>query len=351
MKNADSILKHGLCIGIAKAESATVFQGVATNYFVDITNITGKSHDLLISFDIYHFDPQRPSRHPQDHHAYFNKMLSSSEKSMNLAINYDWLYNLLFIIDGEALGCDEKWVGPANEEGLYSVHFTLMNNEKEKISELVLFQKLSKKRRHISNVDFMFDILKLVDHERIILAKDECQSIDIHETNNSIIILIASDDASFIEIMTFIKSYSKNDNSKLKWFIEGQKNLAKKIVTYNGNTMIITRENLSYEEALRNAFVICDFSENTANLSSLITAGINKIPLVVREGSPLKDLCVEANAGLYFRNYEDFEGVINYLRSQSQAITIMGMNGFRHATPLYEWIKFLFGLRGYMEAE
>jgi glycosyltransferase involved in cell wall biosynthesis len=62
------------------------------------------------------------------------------------------------------------------------------------------------------------------------------------------------------------------------------------------------------------------------------------VPIVVNgRCSVLKGHCIHGNAGLYYRNYYEFEGCINYLFSHEREHELMGKNGVAYVNANYKW--------------
>ena len=61
-------------------------------------------------------------------------------------------------------------------------------------------------------------------------------------------------------------------------------------------------------------------------------------PVLVHEKCEVvKGHCVRSNGGLYYRNYLEFEGCVNYLLEQEDIATGMGRNGLKYVEENYCW--------------
>ena len=47
--------------------------------------------------------------------------------------------------------------------------------------------------------------------------------------------------------------------------------------------------------------------------------------------------CTKSNAGLYYKNYFEFEAAINYLLEHKDVHDAMGVNGVRYVEENYRW--------------
>lgn len=55
----------------------------------------------------------------------------------------------------------------------------------------------------------------------------------------------------------------------------------------------------------------------------------------------LKDHCLQSNAGLYFENYPEFAGTLNYLLTHDKEYRIMCENGKRYVAENYQWDRII----------
>lgn len=63
-----------------------------------------------------------------------------------------------------------------------------------------------------------------------------------------------------------------------------------------------------------------------------------KVPVVVNGVCEvLKGHCVKSNAGLYYKNYFEFEGCINYILEHKREREVMGENGKLYVNKNYQW--------------
>lgn len=63
-----------------------------------------------------------------------------------------------------------------------------------------------------------------------------------------------------------------------------------------------------------------------------------KIPVVVNgKCEVLKGHCKKSNAGLYYDNFLEFEGILNYILNNPTQTKIMGENGLKYVDEYYRW--------------
>jgi glycosyltransferase involved in cell wall biosynthesis len=66
------------------------------------------------------------------------------------------------------------------------------------------------------------------------------------------------------------------------------------------------------------------------------------VPVVVNGNCEvLRGHCRKSNAGLYYQTYREFEGILNYLLSHTDAYTAMRENGKKYVAKSYNWDKII----------
>lgn len=73
------------------------------------------------------------------------------------------------------------------------------------------------------------------------------------------------------------------------------------------------------------------------SLVILESMAVKRPVLVNGNCAVLKGQCIRSNAGLYYTNYFEFEGAINFILSNSEAYVQMCENGFRFVKENYDW--------------
>lgn len=337
-----------VCIGIFKARSKFAKYREENFYEINLTNCSNNIRKLLISFDIYRFYTSKSPVHPHDHHAFFNKWITLNPNSTKLQIKYDWSGDIKFIINGSEEKYDERWIAPMNEEGLYSIHLVLLDKEQIKKSELVLIQELTKPKKVQEEIKSMFSILKLVNIDNLAYLEgyNNLNKNNITKKDKNIILLQGKDRKMIHKTIDYFSLYQQRESKNLRLFVPYlDDDVINKV---KNTTRIISSENLSYEEALKSSILLCDPSIDNIDLSSVINAWLNQIPLLVHEKSLLKDLCTITNSCLYFNNYQDFEACVDFFSYNNLIREKIEGNAVQHGIELYNWIKFLDGLKQYI---
>ena len=63
-----------------------------------------------------------------------------------------------------------------------------------------------------------------------------------------------------------------------------------------------------------------------------------RVPVLVNEACEVvKNHCLKSNAGLFYYNYFDFEGALNWMIDHPLRMKVMGENGTRYVTENYNW--------------
>ena len=73
---------------------------------------------------------------------------------------------------------------------------------------------------------------------------------------------------------------------------------------------------------------------------SVLEALSIKTPVIVNgKCEVLKGHCIRSNAGLYYKSYLEFEGILNYLIDHEYERQMMGENGKEYVEKDYTWDK------------
>lgn len=86
------------------------------------------------------------------------------------------------------------------------------------------------------------------------------------------------------------------------------------------------------------AMLMCQPSENESFSLVIMESWLCKRPVLVNERCAVTHNFVsESNGGLYFNNYFDFEGCVNYISSHPDIADIMGQNGKKYVESNFDW--------------
>lgn len=93
-------------------------------------------------------------------------------------------------------------------------------------------------------------------------------------------------------------------------------------------------------DAYSAAVVLCQPSVNESFSIVIMESWLCETPVLVHAGCTVtKDHCIKSNAGLYFSNYDEFEGCINFYLKNSKTGDRMAKNGKSYVDTNYSWDK------------
>ena len=92
------------------------------------------------------------------------------------------------------------------------------------------------------------------------------------------------------------------------------------------------------EEVLQGALAVVIPSAMESLSLLLLEAFASSTPVLVKESSAvLKDHCVKSNGGLFYNDYEEFSGCIDYFLQHEHTRQAMGRNGLAYVQKNYSW--------------
>ncbi len=140
------------------------------------------------------------------------------------------------------------------------------------------------------------------------------------------------------ELFEFFERYKKENDSDIKLVMMG-----KPVMPIPKRDDIISlgfvSEQEKYDVMSGAEFLI--MSSPFESLSIVVLEAMTLSVPVLCNGrcDVLKGHCVRSNAGLYYKNYYEFEGCVNYLLSHDKEREIMGRNGVDYVNENYTWDK------------
>jgi len=86
------------------------------------------------------------------------------------------------------------------------------------------------------------------------------------------------------------------------------------------------------------SLLLCQPSKNESFSLVIMESWLGKRPVLVHEDCAVtKNFVIESNGGLYFKNFLDFEGAVNYIRDNVSVSDQMGMNGYEYVNRMFDW--------------
>lgn len=91
-------------------------------------------------------------------------------------------------------------------------------------------------------------------------------------------------------------------------------------------------------DAYRAALLLCQPSRNESFSLVIMESWLCGRPVLVHDGCPVtKHFTIDANGGLYFRDYFEFEGCVQYLTAHPETAAAMGKNGRNYVLSHFSW--------------
>lgn len=140
------------------------------------------------------------------------------------------------------------------------------------------------------------------------------------------------------ELLDYFVKYVKKNNSKLKLVLAGPSVLKfkkKSNVVYLGEIGEIEKSYL-----LKNCVAFLMPSKHESFSIAIMEAWLAEKPVIVNEKSAvLKGHCEKSNGGLYYSNFDEFEGCVNYLLEHEEERKLMANNGKNYVLKNFGWKK------------
>lgn len=140
------------------------------------------------------------------------------------------------------------------------------------------------------------------------------------------------------ELFEFFLRYKKENDNDLKLVMMG-----KPVIPIPKSEDIISlgfvSEQEKYDVMAGAKFLI--MSSPYESLSIVVLEALTLSVPVLCNGKcdVLKGHCTRSNAGLYYKNYYEFEGCVNYMLSHKEEMSLMGQNGVSYVEENYTWDK------------
>lgn len=138
------------------------------------------------------------------------------------------------------------------------------------------------------------------------------------------------------DLFTYFKEYKNRNGGDLKLVLMG-----KEIIRVPDTKDIISLGFVSDEDKF-NGLAACEFLVLPSQFESLSMVvleamKIGRPVLVNGKCEVLKGHCVRSNGGLYYQNFYEFEGCMNYLMNHADICKKMGKNGQTYVAENYQW--------------
>lgn len=151
------------------------------------------------------------------------------------------------------------------------------------------------------------------------------------------------------QLFRYFQQYKKRNPGNLKLVLVG-----KAVMPVPKDSDILSLGFVSDEDkfALEKDARLLVLASEFESLSMVVleSMALGRPVLVNGKCAVLKGHCVKSNAGLYFCNYHEFEGALNYLLSHPKEVEIMGENGKAYVARNYRWDVILRKIEGLIDA-
>lgn len=138
------------------------------------------------------------------------------------------------------------------------------------------------------------------------------------------------------ELFEYFRRYRMNNPGDLKLVLMG-----KKVMEIPEDEDIVSLGFVTEEmkfSVMKNALALVLFSRfESLSMVVLESMMMRRPVLVTGHCAVLKAHCLKSNAGLYFENYPEFEGALNYLKAHPAVYSAMCTNGERYVRENYRW--------------
>ncbi|MGN0839153.1 MAG: glycosyltransferase family 4 protein [Pyramidobacter sp.] len=137
-------------------------------------------------------------------------------------------------------------------------------------------------------------------------------------------------------LFRYFKEYRRRSGTDLDLVLVGKEILKVPALPYIHKLGFVSDEVKNSVIAGARALVLPSQHESLSMV--VLEAMAAEVPVIVNARCQVtKDHCIQSNAGLYYENYFEFEGILNRLLSDSELCRIMGQNGKRYVKDHYTW--------------
>jgi hypothetical protein len=128
-------------LGWLGADASVAVLGQSSRYVIRVANVGDKVWRGMVVIDI---TSAEGSNAPQERYASFAKQLTVGPcSSTALEIQYDWLAQVAFVIDGSVSSPDEFCQGRVTKLAQrWAVHAVLMDMRRERLDQLTIYQRM-----------------------------------------------------------------------------------------------------------------------------------------------------------------------------------------------------------------
>ena len=152
------------------------------------------------------------------------------------------------------------------------------------------------------------------------------------------------DDSKFCpELFNYFRKYKTRHNNELQLVLCGKGNKIPAHADIHGLGFVSEEDKFSAMAGAVSLVLPSRFESLSIVVLEAMSMGT---PVIVTEKCEvLKGHCLRSNAGLYYNNYLEFEGELDYLLTHEEERRRMGQNGVQYVNKFYQWSHIMQGLR------
>lgn len=140
------------------------------------------------------------------------------------------------------------------------------------------------------------------------------------------------------ELLRFFAEYKKRNNNNLKLILIGGGSID---IPCSIETDVIDLGFVDIQDkydACRAAELLCQPSRHESFSLVIMESWLCHRPVIVSGACDVtQNFVVETNGGLYFENYFEFEGAVNYIINNKETADQMGQNGYNYVLKHFAW--------------
>jgi hypothetical protein len=130
-----------LGLGLFSADTSTVALGERSRYCARLANVSGETHNVTTCIEFY---TMNRLQHIEEHCGHLAKSFTMQAHTVAvLEVQYDWLAQAFFFLDGVPSLPDELWHIDVFPPLLCSVHALLLDSDGCCLEQLTIFQEVT----------------------------------------------------------------------------------------------------------------------------------------------------------------------------------------------------------------
>jgi hypothetical protein len=128
-------------LGYLGSDASVAVRGQPSRYIIRVANVRDKVWRGMVVIDIISAEGSNPR---QERYASFATQLTVEPRSATaIEIQYDWLAQVAFVIDGSVSSPDEFCQGRVTQLAQrWAVHAVLMDMRRERLDQLTIYQRM-----------------------------------------------------------------------------------------------------------------------------------------------------------------------------------------------------------------